>query len=120
MRLRERLEIEQTAIAVNRGQTVAELVGDPRGHLTQARERFFHLQLLPELDDRGQIGEETDRPLLRRWLPERRHRDAEVTRDVAALRVDDTPRDRTASRKAFGDHVRERRTLEPDAEVRAR
>ena len=55
------LQIEQLAVAVNRREAVAELVRDAGRQLADRREAFLEPQLLLEILDRRQIGEEADR-----------------------------------------------------------
>jgi len=59
---RQILGANQAAVAVNRRQPVAELVGDAGGELAHARQRFLQPQLLLELDDRREVREQADRP----------------------------------------------------------
>ena len=47
---RQRVGANQAAVAVNRREPVAELVGDAGGELAHTRQRFLQPQLLLELD----------------------------------------------------------------------
>ena len=77
----QRIRIEQPSVAMNRGEPVPELVRQAGGQLAEPRQRFFQAQLLFELDDRGQVGEQADRGLQAAVAADnRRHRDAEVAR----------------------------------------
>ena len=55
---------------MNRRQPVPEFVREAGGQLAEPRQRFFQAQLLFELDDRGQIGEQADRGLQRASPPQ--------------------------------------------------
>ena len=76
----QRVEIEQLAVAVNRRQPVAELVRDAGGQLADRRQAVLQPQLLFEILDRRQIGEQADRAVqlavARRTAATRSRRDA--------------------------------------------
>ncbi len=77
----QRCRIEQAAVAMNRREAVPEFVRQAGGQLAEPRQRFLQTQLLFELDDRGQVGEQADRGLQGAIAAgNRRHRDAEVPR----------------------------------------
>ena len=79
VRVGQRIQIEQLAVSMNRRKAVAELVRDPRGQLSDGREAVLQPQLLLEILDRRQVGEETDRPVqLSFAVEQRRHGHAEV------------------------------------------
>ena len=77
---RNRLSVDQTAVSVDRRQPVAEFVCDPCRQFAKPGQRFFQLQLLLELDDRREIGEQADGAAVRRRIAERRDGDAKVPR----------------------------------------
>ena len=78
---RQRFEIQQPAVPVNRGQPVAKLVRDAGRQFTDAREAVFQPHLLLERDHRGQIGEEANHAVRRRRVvSERRHAEPKVQR----------------------------------------
>ena len=54
------IEIEQTAVAVNRGQAVAELVRDAGGQLAHPRQAVLQAELLLECDDGREVREEAN------------------------------------------------------------
>src|SRR5436190_19388466 len=78
IRLRQRIEIEELAVAVNRREAVAEFVRDAGRQLADGREAVLETKLLLEIFHGRQIGEETDRAVkLAVLVRERRHGDAE-------------------------------------------
>ena len=93
--LRQALEIEQPGVAVNRRQAVAELVRDARGQLAEPRQAVLQPQLLFELHDLAEIGEQADRARRRARL---RRESARPSRRGAwrlrARRPDRAPHDR--------------------------
>src|SRR5215208_2835368 len=112
---RHGFDLDQSAIAMNRREAVAELVREAGGQLTEARQRLFQAQLLFQLHDRRQIREEANHAgsrvsstldsLCRRsgrlsfvqvrlQLPQRRHGHAEMNRP-AALDLHRSSKDRT-------------------------
>ena len=102
-------------------QPVAELVRDTGSHLAKPGQGFFQSQLLFELDDRREVGEQTDHPAGRSFaLAEARRRDTHV-RHIAGLRhFECTTHDRLPGRQTFADHpgkrdgcVRKRADMRP-------
>ncbi len=57
---RETVQIEQPAVSVDRGEAVAELVGDPGGHLPEAGQAVFQSELFLELHHFGEVAEQAD------------------------------------------------------------
>jgi hypothetical protein len=111
---------------VNRGEAVAELVCDAGGELAHAGERFLQSQLLLELVDGREVGEQTDGACPPLAGSERRHRDREM-RHTAAIDLDapvghgrpglETPRD---ERLQFGRFAEELEVVADRSRLRAR
>ena len=79
VRLGQRLQIEQLAVAQDGGETVPEFVRDAGGELADGCQAFLQPQLLFQILHRCEVGEQTNRPVLLFLLVEhRRDRDAEV------------------------------------------
>ena len=57
------LQIEQSAVAVDCRQTVPELVRNARRKLAETREAVLQAQLILEIGDFAQIGEQADRAM---------------------------------------------------------
>ena len=113
VRLGQRRQIEQLAVALNRRQAVPELVRDAGRQLPHRRQAVLQPQLLFEILHRRQIGEEADRAVqLPVLVRERRDADAEMRDAVPALEIlaqhDRTADDRRPAPQAFVDHFEQR------------
>ena len=99
---------------MNGREPVAELVRDARGQLPDLGQAVLQPQLLLELDDVGQIAEEADGAIARSGDGlDRRHRDAEVRRPIAARReADGAAADRVPRVEALLDDPGQRRRRE--------
>ena len=97
------LEIQQPAVAVDRGQAVAEFVRDAGGQLAEPGEAVLQPQLLFEIDDFAEIGEQADRAVREaRAVADRRHGDAEVRRARRrAIHLHRAPDDRPPGRRGI-------------------
>ena len=81
IRRRQRVQIEQPRVTVNRRQAVAELVRDARRQLADLREALLQPKLLLHFDDRRQIGEQANGAVrLALAVRQRRDADAEIGR----------------------------------------
>ncbi len=78
--LGQRVGPEQPAVAVDRGQAVAELVRDAGGQLPQPRQRFLEPQLLFQLAQRGEVRQQADDALAVAAGGERRHAEPRIDR----------------------------------------
>ena len=96
-----------------RRQTVPEFVRDAGRQLPHRRQAVFQPQLLLEILDGRQIGEEADGAVqLPVLIGERRDADAEKRDALPALEIsrqlDRPPDDRRAAPQAFVDHLEQR------------
>ena len=106
---RQAFEIEQPAVAVDRREPVAELVGDAGGHLAEPSEAVLQPELFFELHHFGQIAEEADDAVrgAAGLFANRRNRQAQMRRDAARQRHRPA-HDRPRRRQAFLEDVGER------------
>jgi len=110
--LRQRLEVEELAVALDRRETVSKLVRDAGRQLADHCEAFLQAELFFELLHRRQVGEEADRAVqLPVFIGQRRHRDAQVRQRQAGIEVlgqrDRPADDRHAGLEAFVDDVQQ-------------
>ena len=109
--------IEQSAIPVDCGETVAELVGDAGRQFSDPGQDLLQPQTLLEVDDRAQVGEETDRTLEAAVVTtHRRNRDPEVSGRAGVPRweLDSAARDRPLGREVLIGHIGQRGGQRPD------